>query len=139
MRNLSRQNTALTSEVSKTHRVIVSPKRRKDGRYVCIKAGPVFDVCYGIETICSSVNPFYVAARILKERGRTGLLEMWHVGADYPSLTMPIDQAANRTIKEGERLPISARYSSFQGRAENVRATSVPPLPQIAAGELAVV
>jgi hypothetical protein len=127
MLDLSHSITALTA-AAKTHRITVSPKRRKDGRVVCIKAGPVFDAHYGIETICSSVSPFYTAARILKDRGRTGLIEMWHLGAKYPSLTMPIEVAANLAVKEGNRSLRLATYKPFQGKVKGGQDTTPPTL-----------
>ena len=61
------------------------------------------DALDGEMIVESSRQPLLDSARVLKARGKTGWLEMW--GGDPPKLRMSvdIDEAARRTIREDRK------------------------------------
>jgi hypothetical protein len=121
------------------HRFIVAPSFRKDGRRDWVKAGPKFNSRFQNETICISTRPLLDSARVLKARGYTGHIEMWHEGTDSPCMTLPIDIAAGLTVDEGERVPTFVKWKSFQGPLKIVQATPIALTLKKAAGELTAV
>lgn len=58
----------------------------------------------GIELIAKTHNPFFDSSRALNDIGVTGILEMWHVGATYPSLRGDIQRCAKLTVIENGKI-----------------------------------
>lgn len=127
------------SETDQVHRIIVQPAFRKNGRHHCENAGSRFISRFHDEIICTSTEPLFESARVLKARGFQGTIEMWSHGGTFPSMAMPIEQAAGLTVEEGERSPTLAKYKPFQTAPISRQATPVALGPKKALAALTAV
>lgn len=57
----------------------------------------------GTVLIPSARDPEHAAARALLARGLTGMVEVWHMGANHPAFRLDIERSATRTVAETER------------------------------------
>ena len=100
----------------KVHRIIITPSLDKERRPRRSSKGSLFDASYEGQVIfIGSTEPCLSAARILKERGLTGRLEMWDAVLTYCRFHTDIDTAAGLTIEEGDCLPRLRKYRAHPG------------------------
>lgn len=132
----ARLNDTAAQEV---HRIIIQPAKLKNGRYDCTQAGQKYVSWFHNEIICTSTQPFYDSARVLKARGYKGAIEMSHHGSNLTSMIQLIEDAARLTIEEGNRSPKVVKYKPLQTAPKSRQATPIPPSLKKPLGELTAV
>ena len=71
----------------------------------------------GIELIASTREPFFDACRALAALGITGMVEMWHAGAAFPSMRGDITRCATLTVLESAKSgPRLGRWQPFDAQ-----------------------
>ena len=61
-----------------------------------------WDAFWGPKKIASGkTDPGFAACRTLEPRGVSGFIEIWHRGAEYPSMLIDITKGAKLTVADG--------------------------------------
>jgi hypothetical protein len=71
----------------------------------------------GAVLILSSRNPEFDACRLLLTKGIVGRLEVWHLGAQFPSLLIDIVKGSGLTVEDSDR--VGPRLALWRPQSEN--------------------
>lgn len=107
-------------------RIFIRQPKRGSGKPKCGTRGLLFEVTYCVEIIVTaSVQPFFDAARVLRSRGKKGMIEMWDEDRPYPRMSSTIEAASRLTVVEGDRrLRLEVWNGPFPVRGEIAKAHS---------------
>jgi hypothetical protein len=105
------------------HRIYIKPAINNHGQLKATKRGPQYEATYNGEIICVSHQPFFDGARVLRDRGLTGQLEMWDHERPFPRMRSTIEKAAQLTVVEGRNTEI--RIAKWKAPDDRLRGLNV--------------
>jgi hypothetical protein len=90
-----------------------------------------FEVYHGSDLLCVSRNPLCDASRVLLSRGYAGprdIIEMWHEGHAYWSLTSQVGKAAGLTVTENPVYGPMFRRIDLEASSSPIGASNCIPM-----------
>jgi hypothetical protein len=101
------------------HRIYIQPTLKDDGTHKVTKRGPLYDVTFNGEHICTTHQPLLDGARVLHGRGLTGPLEMWDHRLSHARMHSTVEKAAKLTVAEDRGTGI--RFEKWKAHDDKFR------------------